>query len=141
MPAGLGGPRMPESLQPAIQGACTECGYQVFGSLEDGVMIFWVFIPIGAGRVMKETGRKEGDLAAVSCCPSCGLEISADFFNEADAFVEDLEISDHMMINCVLRYRWALRRLLAKHGIPSNRGVDDEWLLQKVEEIANKNLS
>jgi hypothetical protein len=38
---------------------------------------------------------------------------------------------------CLLTYRRRLRELLFRHGVASNPGVTDDWILDKVEELVN----
>jgi hypothetical protein len=41
---------------------------------------------------------------------------------------------------CLLMYRTTLRQLLSDCGVPSNPGIDDVWILEKiVEKIKSKN--
>ena len=39
---------------------------------------------------------------------------------------------------CLLKYRMTLRQELARAGVPSNPGVTDDWLLEKVVELIRK---
>jgi hypothetical protein len=39
---------------------------------------------------------------------------------------------------CLLMYRHRLRTALYKAGVPSNPGVTDEWILDRVDELITK---
>jgi hypothetical protein len=39
---------------------------------------------------------------------------------------------------CLLMYRQRLRELLYQHGVASNPGVEDTWILDQVEELVGK---
>jgi hypothetical protein len=51
----------------------------------------------------------------------------------------DIRNGDQMQTSeeCLLMYRHRLRQLLHQEGIPSNPGVDDAWILDRLEELVS----